>query len=748
MATSSPSPRLWFPMPRVMWVLLGVFALLALAYSLVFPPFEPVDEISHFDYVRYLIERRSFPVAQPGGLNEYHQPPLYYALVAAVDWPFSASDLAEYSSRPNPYSLFRYWEPSLDNKNRFVHGPWDLWPFPSSTSRAVHVGRLVSLLLGLGTVSLTYQMARWLVPARLAVGAAGLVAFLPMFLAVSGSLQNDAGAAFAGAVVLWLAVRYYVIGLNARRALLLGAAVGLGALMKVTVLFLLAPVVLAVFTIGLASFRDLVNPQRLRPRLIHLALLLLGVAVTGGGWYLRNQILYGDPTAAGLSIQVNRTWQQALSVLGDSLKFAWSTFWGRFGHTEVGLPQEIYDTLGFITVLAAAGLGLKLARFVRSSRATPVSPASSAGSRLQALWPYFFLGSAGLVEFAGLVVYMAVNPSGYMGRYTFPALPAYMLFFLLGLLQLAPGSARRYMARALPAFMLAFGAILLPAYLIPVYTPPPALSALPAGAIPLDAHFGDIAILKGYASSTDQAQPGDRVYLTLYWQPLRRTDRPYSTYLHLLDQDGILVTQRDTYPGLGRDATTAWTPGQLFADRYLVVIPDTAYAPVEAQWSTGLWQKETGERAFVVNANGEPIAADLNLGRLALRPRAGQGPNPVDLNFAGQIRLTGYEVSPRVLTPGQTLKLTVYWKNEQRRGDEELRVRVLAADGTPRAESRFAIQAVVQSVQLALAPDSAPGLYNLVISVISGDDEVFMVAADGHKLEQTLQLTGLRVAAP
>ena len=727
-----------------MWALLGVFALLVLAYNLVFPPFEPVDEVNHFDYVRYLIEHLSFPVSPPDGRTEYNQPPLYYLLGAAIDWPFSASDRTDYTARSNPYAAYRYWEPGLDNKNRYVHGPWDLWPFPSSTARAVHVVRLISLALGLGTVVFTYQMARWLVPMPAAVGTAGLVAFMPMFLAISGSLQNDAGAACAGALVLWLGVRACVLGFNARRALALGLIIGLGALMKVTELSLLAAAAVAVALAKPGSFRELFSPQQIRARLTLLVLLAAGTAVVVGGWFIRNQINYHDFTAVGISMQKSRTWQEGLSVLGPSLKFTWSTFWGRFGTGEVSLPQEIYDGLWYLALLAGAGLVVKAVRYFRGCRWA----GGAFAVWLSAFGPYLFLGVAGLIAFAALTAYLTVNLSGYMGRYAFPALPAYMLFFFLGLLEWAPKAARPYAARALPAFMLAFGALVLVGYLIPVYTPPPALAGLPPQAIRLNAKFGDIAIVKGYSLSQDTAQPGDRVYVDLYWLPLRRTDKPYSTYLHLLDQDGLLVAQRDTYPGLGRNATTAWTPGQMFVDHYLVVLPDTAYAPVVAQWSTGLWQKDTGERAFLVNASGEPVAADLALGTLTLRPRAGALPNPVDLNFAGQIRLAGYQVTPRVLAPGQTLELTMYWKYEQRRGDEQLRVQVLAAEGTALADQRFAIRAGVQTVRLAMPSSAAPGPYGLVISVISGEDQVYMIAADGHKLEQTLPLTRLRVGTP
>ncbi|MGH2522038.1 MAG: ArnT family glycosyltransferase, partial [Anaerolineales bacterium] len=247
-----PTSLFWGPTPRALWVLFVLYLILALAYNFVFPPFEPTDEMAHFRYVRHLIEQRRFPVAQPDDTSEYHQPPLYYALAAAVSWPFPAEAYqADYAGRVNPYRAFRYWEPGLDNKNLFLHGPWDAWPF-GGVSLSVHVARLASLFAGAVTVLLTYPVARSILDEQASLAATGLVAFLPMFLAVSGSLQNDTGAAACGAFFLWLGVSFYRAGFNARRAIAFGLAIGIGALMKITAVFLLAPAVLLIAAWGRA----------------------------------------------------------------------------------------------------------------------------------------------------------------------------------------------------------------------------------------------------------------------------------------------------------------------------------------------------------------------------------------------------------------------------------------------------------------------------------------------------------------
>ncbi|MBI4770506.1 MAG: glycosyltransferase family 39 protein, partial [Chloroflexi bacterium] len=444
--TLSHDLQLWYRPTRAFRALFALYLTLALGYNLAFPPFEPSDEIDHFRYVRYLIEQRRLPVFEASNLSEYHQPPLYYALGAALSWPFRASDLPDYAARKNPYRGFRYWEPGVDNKTLYAHGPWDRWPFHGA-ALSLRVARLASLLCGAITVLLTYQLALLLSdrgassppstlhaprstlhappsplhappsalhaprPSPLALAASGMVAFNPMFLAVTGSLQNDAGAAAAGALVLWLGVRFHRGGFTARRALILGLAVGLGALMKITVAFLLVPAALLVMA-G--------SGRRVASAASRVAWLGAGAALGGGWWYLRNLLVYGDPTAVGANLNAygGQTAAQGVALWGQSLPYAWTTFWGRFGHGEVVLPGWIYLTLAGISLLAAIGLALRLFR---------------APDRV----PLLFLAGAGLVEFAGLLVYLTLSPTGAYGRYTFPALPAYMILFVIGLGALA-----------------------------------------------------------------------------------------------------------------------------------------------------------------------------------------------------------------------------------------------------------------------------------------------------------------------
>lgn len=596
------SPALWQPWPRPLWLVVALYTVLALAYNAAQPPFEPSDEQYQFGYIRYLNDHAALPVARVGELSGYHHPPAYFLLAAALSWPFPAPDLADYAARINPYARFRHWEPGVDNKTLYLHGPWDAWPW-QATALAVHVTRLISLALGLLTVLLTYQSAAVVFDEDAGLLAACLTAFTPMFTSLSGALQNDLGAAAAGAAVIWLGVRWARHGFTLRRAALLGALAGLAALMKLTAAFLLPPAGLLVLAWAAQAVRRRALSWR---RGLGLgASFGLGAAGAAGWWFARNLMLYGDLTANNINLAnfggQTSLWE-GLQQWPAMLPYAWTTYWGRIGHGGIVLPDWMYQAVAGLVVLGLFGLAQRWRR---------------AGLDLAQT----FLAGAGLFVLLGLLIYITLSPTGANGRYAFPASAAYGALLAAGLLALAPAARRRWAALGLGGLMAVFSTVVLAGYVWPAYALPPALSAVPATATPLDANLGDTARLRGYEVSPPAARPGDRVVLTLYWEPLSPTDRPYSVYVHLLDAADQLIAQRDTYPGLGRNPTTVWTPGRLFADRYLVIVPPETPAPLTAHWKAGLWQAETGDYAFLLDAAGQPVDSGVAFGALTLTSR-------------------------------------------------------------------------------------------------------------------------------
>jgi hypothetical protein len=89
----------------------------------------------------------------------------------------------------------------------------------------------------------------------------------------------------------------------------------------------------------------------------------------------------------------------------------------------------------------------------------------------------------------------------------------------------------------------------------------------------VDLRFGDAITLKGYTLRDDTVGPGDIVQLALFWQTAAPLAERYKIFLHLVDEDGRLVAQRDGEPGGGLRLTTVWQPGETVVDNHGLLVP-------------------------------------------------------------------------------------------------------------------------------------------------------------------------------
>ena len=72
--------------------------------------------------------------------------------------------------------------------------------------------------------------------------------------------------------------------------------------------------------------------------------------------------------------------------------------------------------------------------------------------------------------------------------------------------------------------------------------------------------------------------PGSALALTLHWQALAAADRPYTVFVHLVDEAGAVRGYGDAEPGGGAYATTGWLAGEYLADGHTITIAADAPA--------------------------------------------------------------------------------------------------------------------------------------------------------------------------
>ena len=263
----------------------------------------------------------------------------------------------------------------------------------------------------------------------------------------------------------------------------------------------------------------------------------------------------------------------------------------------------------------------------------------------------------------------------------------------------------------------------------------PVSQGLPAGAIRLDARFGDRIHLVGAVLGESAVQPGDILALTLYWEALQPVERDYTVFVHLLGEHDRVIAQRDASPGLGARPTSQWVPGQEVADPYLLALPIGAFAPDRAVWEVGLYEPQTGRRLHT-----ESGSDNVRFGAVSVVPASA----PMHLDF-GVITLTGYQLNRVALFPGETLSLTLDWQGTGpamvtvQLVDEKGNVAVQASGGPER-----------QTCRLMLDAEALPGVYDLELLVsdpLTGQPRP-LLGADGQPWTERVWLTKVRLYSP
>lgn len=768
---------------RSIWLILAVFLIVGFAYSAVNPLHEATDELRHYRFVQHLIQRRTLPVqGEAGGLDctvQGHHPPLYYTGAAlATFWIDTGRDVC-YQPPGNPFWAYRYWEVGRDNKNQYFHGPDEAFPWRGE-ALAAHLARIVNLLFGAATVWLTWATARIIWPERpaLAAGPAAFVAFNPMFLYMAAAINNDVVAAAAGAAVIYACVRLLrdERGLTWRWGVWLGALYGLALMSKFNLAAIIVVIEAAVTWVAWrrGQWRQWVAVN----------LLLAGVAgVLAGWWFLRNQLLYGEPT--GIE-RLTELWgvrdpRDSFRLAVSELPYAWTSLWGRFGYGQIPLPSWMYGALFVVLLFAIAGYILGGVRGRRGAGEIETSPLLSRSSAP----PLLLLALNVAVFFAVLFNYLLVSPAGPMGRFFFPALSslAVLMFYGLSLLLVTSDERRlpsddgsRYpkpatrLALAANAFMLALALIALFGYLAPAYAQPPAYAADATLPNPVDIRFDSFVALRGYAVDTDQARPGEPINVELYWDVTGTPPGDYLLFTHVIDDvTGVPAAQRDTYPGLGNFPSSQWRPGDRFIERLSIYLPETAYAPSTAELNIGLYAPEGYRLGVTDGATGAGLGDAFPIGRINIEANAPSGeqpgaeaiPNPGHYNFEDRARLLGYAYEARELEPGEPLNLTLYWQAlRSSPGDYDVLIRVLDADNNVIATQQARPaggagstadwrpgEVVVETYQVPLDTALAGDAVTLEVGLVDRNTgaRLNLIGDDGRWLFDILRLSPVRI---
>ncbi|CAG0995247.1 hypothetical protein ANRL3_03074 [Anaerolineae bacterium] len=739
----------------LVWILIAFIAL-GVTYSIVTPIFEAGDEIWHYPFVQHLATGHGLPIQDPNVKTlweqEGGQPPLYYAVSALATFWIDTRDLPE-RLWLNPHAKIGI--PLLfGNKNMVVHTGADSFPW-HNTALAVHLLRFLSIFLSAITVALTYFLALEIKDdKRLASVAASVVAFNPMFIFISASVNNDNLATPLATLALLLMTRLITRGATMQRFVILGVVLGLGALTKISNLALLA-VAACVFLMSLrgallseakrsrriatkqSPIRELgIASQRTLAMTIFFGSLLCAalVVLIAFWWYARNWILYGDPSAFNVWVAIagGRPIPATFaSLLGEFQGFRIS-YWGNFGAVNIIAPEWLYVLLDAFTVLAVIGLLIGLVR-----RALPRLLA------LPALWLALILIS--LVRWTLLTM-------ASQGRLIFPAISAVAVLLAYGLAEFQIANFKLRIANSfllLPfTFCLFTFALLAPFTLIaPTYALPTRFADETRVPNPTRINFDNQAELIGYALPQKSVAPGDELPITIYWRARENIAEDFSVYVRLLDANGEVIGRWDAFPGKGLYPTRLWQVGEVIADEYRVPLAANARGPGGGRIDVGLFRRVPLENLVARDPQGNAITPTIARFKIEGASRV-QVENPVRYEFADKLALAGYSV----VRAGDSLHVKLYW-NVRAAMDEDYTVFVHLVDANGKIVAQKddqpqhgayptslwnANEIVADEYAFAIPRATPPGEYRIIVGVyragdgtrlpVNGDDNVIVAS--------------------
>ncbi len=412
---------------RLFLLILLVYLALGAGYALLTPLWQAPDEPAHYNNIAHIARTGSLPVLQPGDYDqayleklkaegfppdlsigpvryEGHQPPLYYLLMTPLLWLLQGAGLQ-----------LQVWGLRLVN---------------------VGIGALVIFFIWLS--------ARRLFPKRpqVALLALGFVAFLPMHIAMSASINNDTLAELFIAVVMVRLLGGLRDGeTSPAQWAVTGLLIGLGLLTKFQA-YILIPLA------GVAWLWQLWRGWRrhqLTPGLwLGGAALALPALLLPLPWWLRNLSIYGPTDPFGLNrhdavvVGQPRTldWIAAhgwAGYLDRFVTFTFRSFWGVFGWMGVFMDARVYLFLTILSLLILIGLIFAFVRWRQGKLA--LSAFQKRGLWLLAL-------HLGLVAVAYL--WYNLDFVQHQGRYFFPALLPISIFVAGGLLGLMSPAGSRW----------------------------------------------------------------------------------------------------------------------------------------------------------------------------------------------------------------------------------------------------------------------------------------------------------------
>ncbi len=246
--------------------------------------------------------------------------------------------------------------------------------------------------------------------------------------------------------------------------------------------------------------------------------------------------------------------------------------------------------------------------------------------------------------------------------------------------------------------------------------------------------FGGQLQLLDYDPQARDCVPGGSLVIDLMWRPIDRLDEGLVLAYRLIDAGGDTIDERELALASQSYPASSWTQDDWVRRRYqLPVSPGVTSGDyrlqigVKSSSSGGMWKVKTGP--WRIWPEGEWM--DLVAVRIEGREHLFQPPSIQHIlarDLGECIRLMGYDLETRLVSPGDEIHLRLYWRSRCEIGtsysvfihllDEEGAIKA-QKDGIPAGREIpttywVAGEIIVDEYDIAIPPETAEGDYALI----------------------------------
>jgi len=389
---------------RWLWVIFGLYFLLALGYSLLMPLWEAPDEGAHY-HLAWRVAR----------LHEYATEKINYEAIQPRAYYYFASFIVRGMDKIDPRFSDYYFPHEYKYNIRVRERRFDWNAENYRFLLGVYLLRWINILFGGFALWLNWKTFQLIVPdmPALRLSALALAALTPQYLHIMSSINNDVWGTVAGALLFYLGIRILKGTAPWVSLLSIICAILLPLSTKLTVLPVSAALLLI---IGVKWFFSLQQKRWL---------LLAGVVVLFIGILLYFILPESIQTASDeiswrlFSLRKKGITVEYLNVISNQII---QTYWGKVGWLAVGLPDWSFKLMTAVGFLGAAIYVQKLIRL----RTKEPQFNLWIGTFLIALFTILAVARNGLTTGAT------------QGRLLFPAIGAISLLMLSGWYEVLP----------------------------------------------------------------------------------------------------------------------------------------------------------------------------------------------------------------------------------------------------------------------------------------------------------------------